>query len=94
MTSNQAITKPNILILINDQQRFEQDWPASWQAENLPSMARLKCYGCSFNNAFTATCACTPSRASLLTGTYPSQTGVFHNLKSPGDTSVGTLPSG
>ena len=86
--------KPNILILLNDQQRYERDWPLDWAAKHLPAMHRLKRHGLSFRNAFIAACACSPSRASLLTGTYSSQTGVLHTLVMPGDGSNGDAPAG
>lgn len=81
---------PNILTLLNDQQRYERDWAA----RHLPAMDRLKRNGLSFRNAFTAACACSPSRASLLTGTYSSQTGVLHTLALPSDNSNGDSPPG
>ena len=86
--------KPNILILLNDQQRFERDWPADWAVENLPAMNRLKRNGLTFRNFFTAAAACSPSRAAMLTGTYPAQTGVLHTLSMMGDGSNGDAPPG
>jgi arylsulfatase A-like enzyme len=86
--------KPNILILLNDQQRYERDWPLTWAVQHLPSMQRLKRHGLSFRNVFAAACACSPSRAALLTGTYSAQTGVYHTLVLPGDDSLGGAPAG
>ncbi len=86
--------KPNILILLNDQQRFERDWPVEWAVEHLPAMNRLMRHGLTFRNFFTATCACSPSRGAMLTGTYPAQTGVLHTLSMPGDGSNGDAPPG
>ncbi len=85
---------PNILILLNDQQRYERDWPADWAARHLPAMNRLKRNGLSFRNAITAACPYSSSRASLLTGTYPSQNGVFHTLAVPSDLSHAEPPPG
>ena len=48
--------KPNILILLNDQQRLERHWPADWAAKNLPAMNRLKRHGLTFRNYITASC--------------------------------------
>src|SRR5579862_5305430 len=70
--------KPNILLIITDQQRFAQHWPEGWVIEHLPSLQRLLRTGLSFNNAFTAACECSPSRAAFLTSTYDNTNGVFH----------------
>ncbi len=86
--------QPNIVILLTDQQRHERDWPPEFAARYLPAMDRLKRNGLSFRNAFIAASACSPSRATLLTGTYPSQTGVLHTLVSPGDGSLSGAPTG
>src|SRR5262245_39057887 len=86
--------KPNILILLNDQQRYERDWPLTWAVKHLPAMQRLKRHGLSFHNVFSAACACSPSRAALLTGTYSAQTGVYHTLVVAGDDRLGGAPAG
>lgn len=87
-------TKPNIVILLNDQQRFERHWPAEWATKNMPAMNRIKRHGLSFHNYITASCACSPSRGVILTGTYTAQTGVYHTLVVPGDGSNGDQPEG
>ena len=46
----------------------------------MPNDAELRRTGISFNRAFTATAMCSPSRASFLTGTYPSRHGVTLTL--------------
>ena len=70
--------RPNIIILISDQQRAIQHFPEEWVQKNLPNLNRLKQTGITFKNAQTSTCACSPSRATLWTGLYPSTTGVYH----------------
>ena len=76
MKATERARKPNILILMTDQQRAEQHWPAGWVKKNLPSVARLAKHGLTFNRAFTSAAECSPSRAALLTSTYPQQNGV------------------
>jgi choline-sulfatase len=66
----------NIMLIITDQQRQAQHWPTGWIEEHMPTMARLQRHGVTFTNNFTAACACSPSRASFLTGVYPSLNGV------------------
>lgn len=74
--------RPNLIVLITDQQRAPQHWPRdrAWLDELMPNDAELRRTGISFTRAFTATAMCSPSRASLLTGTYPSRHGVTLTL--------------
>ncbi|MET0626672.1 MAG: sulfatase-like hydrolase/transferase, partial [Pyrinomonadaceae bacterium] len=76
MKATGTTRRPNILILMTDQQRAEQHWPAGWVEKNLPSVKRLARHGLTFNHAFTSAAECSPSRAALLTSTYPQQNGV------------------
>jgi len=82
------LTNPNIIFFITDEQRFPQHWPTGWAEQNLRSMSRLQRNGLTFLNAFTAACECSPSRASMMTSTYPQQNGVevtFTTALNPSD---------
>lgn len=68
--------RPNVLLIITDQERSLQHWPRSFYEENLPNMCRLLNHGLEFTNYFTNSCMCSPSRATLLTSQFPVQTGV------------------
>jgi arylsulfatase A-like enzyme len=68
--------KPNVLILITDQQREARHWPAGWAEENLTSLQALRRHGMTFENAFCSACECSPSRASFVTSTYPQVNGM------------------
>lgn len=70
MPWNHLPAKPNILLLITDQQRFPQHWPAGWVDQHLPGMRRLLKHGMSFEKAFAAACECSPSRATFVTSTF------------------------
>jgi len=73
---------PNLLLLITDQQRAAMHWPTApgWLDALTPTDAELRRTGVSFERAFIATCMCSPSRASFLTGTFPSRHGVTLTL--------------
>ena len=73
-----ASPPPNLVLLVTDQQRQPQHWPTEegWLDALTPNDAELRRTGLTFTRAFTATAMCSPSRASFLTGTYPSRHGV------------------
>ena len=73
--------KMNVIIFLTDQQRATQDFPAGWEAANLPGLTRLKNSGLSFENAFTNACMCSPARATLMSGYFPAQHGVKYTLE-------------
>jgi choline-sulfatase len=68
--------KPNVLIVITDQEREVMHWPAGWAEANLPARRRLMAHGLHFTRAQCNTAACSSSRASFLTGLFPAQHGV------------------
>ena len=73
---------PNIVLLVTDQQRTPMHWPGEpgWIEQLMPNEAELRRTGMSFPQACTASAMCSPSRASFLTGTYPSRHGVTLTL--------------
>jgi choline-sulfatase len=76
--------RPNILLILTDQQRFDtiQALGSRFLART-PAMDSLVREGISFDNAFCTAPICSPSRATLLTGLYPSEVGVPGNLGDP-----------
>ncbi|WP_046757099.1 sulfatase-like hydrolase/transferase [Kordia jejudonensis] len=72
--------KPDMILIITDQERATRNFPAGWEAENLKTMTFLKDNGFTFNKAFCNSCMCSPSRTTLFTGVYPSQHGVTQTL--------------
>ena len=81
--------KPNILILLNDQDTGALDWLPAFEEEHMPTTKRLKKNGLTFKNNIIATCACSPARAALLTGRYPSENGVTQTLAMAKDKTIG-----
>lgn len=86
--------KPNILIIVTDQEREVMHWPAGWAEANLPARNRLLEHGLQFTRAQCNTAACSSSRATLLTGVYPAQHGVKRIIAcgNPKDRAQNRLP--
>ena len=76
--------RPNIVLILTDQERRPMFWPQGWEAENLPHRQRLKDTGLSFNYAACNSTMCSPSRSTLFTGVYPAQHGVYRTLTAGG----------
>jgi len=70
---------PNILWYCTDQQRFDTIAALGNQHINTPNLDRFVAESAAFTHAFCQSPICTPSRASFLTGMYPSAVGVNGN---------------
>ena len=70
--------RPNILILYTDQQRFDALGANGNPDIRTPHLDRLARQGLNFDHCFVQHPLCMPSRASLLSGQYPSQLGITH----------------
>lgn len=72
--------KPNILILLVDQERYpvvyENEALKAWRSTHLRAQEMLKDHGLEFDNHYAGSTACSPSRGTLYTGQYPSLHGV------------------
>jgi len=77
-------SRPNIVLIITDQERYPQYWPPGWADANLPNRKRLADHGLTFTRAFCNAAMCSPSRATLFTGLYLTQHGVEHTLTTGG----------
>ena len=86
--SNTLPSKPDFIFIITDQERATQHFPPNWEKNNLKTLTFLKDNGFSFDKAFCNTCMCSPSRSTLLTGTYPAQHQVSQTLTTGGDFSA------
>ncbi|MFM1651065.1 sulfatase-like hydrolase/transferase [Brevibacillus sp. B_LB10_24] len=70
----------NILLFIVDQQRYPPIYETAelraWRKQNLLTQSRLSSQGVEFSRHYVGATACSPSRATLFTGQYPSLHGV------------------
>jgi arylsulfatase A-like enzyme len=71
--------KPNIVILLADQWRASATGYAGDPNVKTPALDRLAREGIWFRNAVSVCPVCTPYRAALMTGRWPTSTGMFLN---------------
>lgn len=72
--------RPNILLIVNDQQRALADIPSVLP---LPAHDWLRERGISFDNFHVNTTPCGPSRSNIYAGMHTQHTGVYLNPNSP-----------
>ena len=68
--------QPNILLITSDQQHWSTLGCLHPELET-PNLDRLVKEGTRFNRAYCPNPTCTPTRASIITGKYPSQHGAY-----------------
>lgn len=71
--------KPNIIYILTDQWRASATGYAGDPNVKTPHIDALVKSSLNFKNAVSVTPVCTPHRAALMTGRYPTSTGVFLN---------------
>jgi N-acetylglucosamine-6-sulfatase len=78
-----AIARParrNLVFILSDDHSFNTMGCAGHPWLKTPAMDRMARNGVLFGNAFVTTALCSPSRASILTGTYVHSHGVTDNI--------------
>jgi len=70
---------PNIVFLLADQWRASATGYAGDRNVRTPNLDRLADRSVNFRNAVSVCPVCTPYRAALMTGRYPTSTGMFLN---------------
>ncbi|OUS74836.1 sulfatase [Paenibacillus sp. MY03] len=68
--------KPNILLITSDQQHWNTIGAFNRELHT-PNLDRLTREGTTFTRAYCPNPTCTPTRASIITGKYPSQHGAW-----------------
>jgi N-acetylglucosamine-6-sulfatase len=78
--SAQAADRPNVVMILTDDQRADHMSVAGHKFLKTPHMDRIAAEGARFTNMFVTTSLCSPSRASMLSGLYAHAHGVSNNF--------------
>jgi arylsulfatase A-like enzyme len=79
-TPSEAKTRPNVILIISDQFRWDCIGANGLNPLNLtPNLDAMAADGTNFTNAITNHPVCSPSRASLFTGCYANRHSVWEN---------------
>lgn len=71
-----STVRPNVLLITSDQQHWATLGVLNPEIET-PNLDRLAAQGTLFTRAYCPNPTCTPTRASIITGQYPSQHGAY-----------------
>jgi N-acetylglucosamine-6-sulfatase len=72
--------KPNFLVILIDDLRFDEFGAGGHPYMKTPHIDRIAHEGATFERAFHTTPICSPNRASILTGQYASRHGIIDNV--------------
>jgi N-acetylglucosamine-6-sulfatase len=73
-------SRPNILVILVDDLRFDEFGAGGHPYMKTPGIDRIAHEGALFERAFHTTPICSPNRASILTGQYASRHGIIDNV--------------
>lgn len=73
------IEHPNIIMIVVDDMRFDEWSGGGHTFLQTPNIDRLAKEGTQFSRAYHTVPLCSPNRASILTGQYPSRHGIIDN---------------
>jgi arylsulfatase len=82
--------RPNVIIILTDDQGYADVGVFGAQGFTTPHLDRLAAEGMRFTNFYAAAPICSPSRAALMTGSYPVRVGLTSVLQP--DSSTGLNP--
>ena len=74
------VTKPNLVFIMSDQQRFDTMACYGNKWINTPNLNKLSDQSFVFDNAYVTQPVCAPARASIMSGLYPHTAGSTVNL--------------
>lgn len=80
MTKKTASQKPNLLVILVDDLRYDEFGAGGHPYMKTPHIDRIAHEGVLFERAFHTTPICSPNRASILTGQYASRHGIIDNV--------------
>ena len=72
--------RPNVVVIVVDDWRWDEFGAAGHPFVQTPNIDRIASEGALFVNAFHAVPLCSPNRATLLTGQFPSVHGIIDNV--------------
>ena len=80
MAYGTPMDRPNILLIMTDEERYPPPYESpsvrAFRSAQLPARESIRARGVEFHRHYAGSTACTPSRATLFTGQYPSLHGV------------------
>ena len=83
MSARAPVQRPNILFITCDTLRRDALGCTGNRIVRTPHIDRLAARGVVFRNAYTPSPLCMPARASLISGLYPHQHGIYANRCEP-----------
>ena len=82
-TAAQAPERPNVIIIFTDDQGYGDVGAFGAEGYETPNLDRMAAEGNRFTDFYVAAPVCTPSRAALLTGSYPKRVGLAYRVLFP-----------
>jgi arylsulfatase A-like enzyme len=76
MSSAKKLEQPNILFILIDDMGWRDLGCYGHEIHETPNIDRLAAHGMRFTDGYAASPVCSPTRASIMTGKYPSRTGI------------------
>ncbi|OVE79686.1 hypothetical protein BVY01_01790 [bacterium I07] len=80
-TARTGTGKPNILVILTDQQHIDSIRAAGCTDVMTPAMDQLVEQGVHFTESYSTNPVCSPARSSIVTGRMSTETGVYTNGK-------------
>ena len=71
--------RPNVILIMADDLGYLDISPYGSKQVKTPYLQKMADQGMSFDNMFTSTAMCSPTRQQILTGLYPVRNGAYPN---------------